>query len=710
MEEAEYVAMIEWHCRQNYYNGMLAHAKQARDAYPSSDRLKLLLCLAYALVGKSHEAVKESSSLSSNADFALAALLTQNIAYTIDGNVERSTVAQVESRIRDERRRASCSALCHAASTLLLSRRADKAKEYADKAYKLKPTYVDALLVKGWVTSNLGSDADGLETGRLFDSVLKEEPRNLSALLGFAGAKQRAGDHSEAISILNSLIVRYPKSPLPLVEKMKCLLAVKDWEQMLELMNRVLSIEPNNLDGIKASAVVALCRDGNASDGLRQLQLFLRNLLPAEPKNAFLLIENSRLFASIAFQDHGILSELARAAEKMLQVLTLNNAELMAELGDLYVALGNVKDAEHWYKSTIRADESSFAALMGLARCQLLEGSVEALDLARQQIDFLMEIQPHVKNVRLLLMSAKIASITDSGKTLGYLDTAANVLLKNCENLLYGYEYLKELKPDVSLEIAKQRLLYSLNKSPLSDETIGTTQTEPSVHLLELLVDACPGSSAALLLLSKARMLSADYENALSLLRKLLDSVEPSNAQAHLTMAQILAYQGKYQLASQSLEVGLSHNFKIREEPIYHMIVGMVQREAGDLENCVKSCQTAMSLAGLSSSSRKSDMSTSDRATLYLELIAAYSKARRFAEALAIVDEAKTNLVGSAEQGRITIGTADIYLNMGEIENAVSCLRNIGPSQPYYLQAHTELAKINLNYKKDRQAFARCFR
>lgn len=223
-------------------------------------------------------------------------------------------------------------------------------------------------------------------------------------------------------------------------------------------------------------------------------------------------------------------------------------------------------------------------------------------------------------------------------------------------------------------------------------------------------MEACPGSSEALLLLSRAKTQSGDYDGAFVVLRT-LDAVEPSNAQAHLAMAQILAYQGKYQLASQSLEVGLSHNFKIRDEPLYHLIVGMVQREAGDLDSCVKSCQTAMSLAGLTGSvSRKSDMSTSDRASLYLELITAYSKARRFAEALTLVDEAKMNLAGTAELGRITIGAAGVYLDMGELENAVSSLQSIQPGQPYYVQAHTKLAEINLNHRKDRQAFAKCFR
>jgi tetratricopeptide repeat protein 21B len=386
MDEAEYIALIEWYCRHHYYNGMLTQAKQARESYPNSERLRLLVCLANIFIGKSHEAIKESSNLLSYADFMLPTLLVQNVAL-LDSDAERSTVTQMENRIRDERRKASCVALCLAASVLILSRRADKAKEYVDRASKLKPTNINVLLVKGWLGLSLKPGANAPEVENSFDLVLKEESRNLSALLGSAEMKRRAGDYSGAVMILNSLIVRYPKQSLPLVEKMRCLLAAKDWEQVLEMVNRVLSLESNNLDAIKASSVVALCRDGNPSEGLPQLQLFLRNSLIAEPKNVFLVTENLRLFSGIAFQDHGILVELARTAEKMLQATSSSSAELMAELGDLYVALNNVKDAERWYKNTIRTDPSSFAALLGLARCQLLQGSAEDLEQARQQVN-----------------------------------------------------------------------------------------------------------------------------------------------------------------------------------------------------------------------------------------------------------------------------------------------------------------------------------
>lgn len=98
----------------------------------------------------------------------------------------------------------------------------------------------------------------------------------------------------------------------------------------------------------------------------------------------------------------------------------------------------------------------------------------------------MMEIQPHSTNVQLLFISAKITFNENNVKALGYLDAAANVLLKNCEGLPYGYEYLSELKPDLCLEIAKQRLMHSLNKSPMSDEvTIFLKKVKKSEYILQ---------------------------------------------------------------------------------------------------------------------------------------------------------------------------------------------------------------------------------
>lgn len=122
-----------------------------------------------------------------------------------------------------------------------------------------------------------------------------------------------------------------------------------------------------------------------------------------------------------------------------------------------------------------------------------------------------------------------------------------------------------------------------------------------------------------------------------------------------------------------------------------------------------------MSLAGLRGSntgfpSVTSNISNSDKASLYLELISACSKLRKFAEASALIEETRAQLANGPEEGRAIIGHAELCLEMDEIERAIELLSSIGPDQPYYIQARTKLAEVHLTKRKDRQSFARCFR
>ncbi|XP_033195611.2 tetratricopeptide repeat protein 21B [Bombus vancouverensis nearcticus] len=710
MEEIEYITIIEWFCHQFYYNGMLVYCKEACEVYPTNEYLRILLSLAYILTGKVQEAIKECSNLMNNADTTLTALLLQNIAYMKTENVEKATIIQIETRIRDEKRKSSSNALALAALVLLLSQKADKARDYVERAYKLDSSNKNVLLTKAWVDLFIPNENDSSEPN-LFEVVLVQDSKNINALLGSAKYKQQQGDYTGAISTLNSLIVRYPKLCLPLVEKLCNQLALKDWDQVLETANRIMSIDSNNLDARKAHAFVHLCRDGNYNEGLKHLQSFFRNMIIIETKNVTVLVNNIQLFSRLACKHQGILLEVSRTIEKALQQ-NPKSADLMVELGNLYVSLGKVKDAENWYRSAVRINESSFAALMGLAHCQLLDTSIDALGLAQQQVDFLMEIQSNSVDAELLFMSAKLNS-NDSIKVLNYLNNAATIILDNCKYVPYGYDYMKKLNPDLCLEISKQRLVYSVTSDVTNSEENVSNYKEPSLYLLEQLSEAYPGLSISQLLLSKAKMQSGNLEESSYILRNLLDNVDSTNAEAHLLMAQILARQGNYQSASQSLEVGLSYNFKIRDNPIYHLITGMVQKETNDIEGSITSFQSAMSLTKMQShknTSEASDISTSDMATLYLELISAYGKMRHFNEAIDIIQDANIKLGNTSEKGRILIGNAELLLEMGELDEAIDCLSKVTSDQLYYLQAHTRLAEINLKHKKDRLAFATCFR
>ena len=76
--------------------------------------------------------------------------------------------------------------------------------------------------------------------------------------------------------------------------------------------------------------------------------------------------------------------------------------------------------------------------------------------------------------------------------------------------------------------------------------------------------------------------------------------------EAHLLMAEIQMAQGQYVAARQSLEVGLSYNFKVREHPIYHLIKGRLEKRQGNFEDAVETLRTAMSLPVFKSKSSHS--------------------------------------------------------------------------------------------------------
>ncbi|XP_014296947.1 tetratricopeptide repeat protein 21B [Microplitis demolitor] len=701
LDEYDHQAIIIWYCQEYYYHGMYQQAKQASHDYPNNENIKILLAVSYLLTNHTEEALQLVTDLISHDDTTLPALLIQSYVYRSNNNKDKSLVTQIDGKIREDRRKATATGLTRAALVLLLLKKFDKAKDYAEKAYKLRSNDFEVLLINGLIDLKFSI---GKNTN-YFNAISKEHSRKLIVLLGTAKQYELNESHDQAILILNALIVRYPKICIPLIEKMYNQLALKDWDQVIETANRILSIDTNNLDGIKAKTVVIFIRDGDYTTGSKDIQLFFRNLMLAEQKNIEIITKNIKLFTCIINRDELILQELIKVMEKLIQQNS-NLSEPMIELGNIFLMLNKIKEAEHWYRSAIRIDESSFSALMGLAHCQVLDSSPGSIDLARQQIDFLMEVQSNSLDPRLHFMSAQLCR-NDTTKALNYLNMSVKLILKNIENIPFGYKYLYELNPDFCLEIVNQHLTHTptiYNNTGPRDDNENLT-----VVLLNKVADACPGFGAALLLLAKASMQNGDFEEALAALKKLIDSVDPANASAHLLMAQIFTRQADYQSASTSLEVGLSYNFKVRDDPLYHLITGIIERNNGNLESSITSLRMAMTL--IDSPSRDTvTLSSSDKATLYLELISAYSELKKFDEAAALTSEAKMQFVNTVEEGRVIIGNAELCLMTGDIDKAINYLNDIQAGQPYYLQAHTMLANIYLNQRKDRHSFAKCFR
>lgn len=108
-----------------------------------------------------------------------------------------------------------------------------------------------------------------------------------------------------------------------------------------------------------------------------------------------------------------MLSETYRLAERAARAEPGSSA-CTQELGQQCLLSGRLRDATRHYRAATRADESSVSALVGLTATLLADDSPAASatasvdrDQARQQVEFLQEVQGSSPTPEVLLMAAR---------------------------------------------------------------------------------------------------------------------------------------------------------------------------------------------------------------------------------------------------------------------------------------------------------------
>ncbi|XP_063227668.1 tetratricopeptide repeat protein 21B-like [Bacillus rossius redtenbacheri] len=696
MDERDLKALASYHCRAKHYHAMQTVALEGAHRFPDDAVFRLLSGVALVLNHRGQEAVRELAALRPEQGVSLAAALALTAAHRRAPAVDREALAALDTRVKEERKHAGEAALSCAALVLHLLGRADKAREYVDRALKADHDFPDGLCIKGWI--ELASGKDGL---KYFESALENSvnKKNMDAVFGKASCLTAAKKFEAAVAVLNQLVVRYSSFSPPLVEKMKNQLGMLDIEQALETANRILSGDPHCLEAMKLKVLIVICRDGNYEEGALALRRFCGEMENVEPRNSDLFIETARLFSRVCGRNPAVLTETYRLAEKAAQ-LDPNSPELMTELGYQCLLQGRLKEASKFYRNASKIDDSSVVSLSGLTMCQLIEGNTEQ---ARQQVEFLREVQGSSPSPELLLMSAQL----DPASAVKYLNDAVDIhFSKSFGGLSFGCEYLLQLNPDFLLQVVKEYLLYvPVQMDVLSVQDVPES-LEKTKFILETVTKACPGLLEALHQLAKVQFLSGDIKSAAATLQHILDDVDATFSDAHLLMAQIHSRQDNFQGAAQSLEVGLSYNFKIRDHPLYHLITAQIHRHEGKLDECLRSLKTAMSLSKRS----EPGLALADKATMYLELVEAYKACDRSSEATAVMQDAIEEFQGTSEEGRITIANGNLALHRGDVALSLELLGSVTPSQPHYQQARCRMADIHLNHRRDRRAYVETFR
>lgn len=79
-------------------------------------------------------------------------------------------------------------------------------------------------------------------------------------------------------------------------------------------------------------------------------------------------------------------------------------------------------------------------------------------------------------------------------------------------------------------------------------------------------------------------------------------------------------------------------------------------------------------------------------------------------EATKTMQDAINEFKGTTEETRVSVANVDLLLSRNDIETALSLLKKIEPSQPYYVEAREKMASTYLNYRKDKRLYVATYK
>ncbi|XP_031970531.1 tetratricopeptide repeat protein 21B isoform X2 [Corvus moneduloides] len=705
-------ALLNYYCQE----GRFQHARAAADealARLGGDPV-LLFYRAYGALrtGDVQESIRQLESIKNKQEVSLCTMMALIYAHKKSPNPDRDAILELDARLKEQRKTAGQQALYYAGLFLWHLGREDKAREYVDRMIKVSGGGKEGLILKAWLDLTCGKETHIKKALKYFDEAL-QEGNDVFALLGKAQYFEVRQNYSGALEIVNQIIANFPNFIPAFIKKMKLQLALQDWEQTIETAHRLLQKDPLNLEAIRMEALHHLCREGNISEASARLGDLIKALDRLEPRNSELFCKMALAFSRTCGRNQLILQHTQTLVEKAFD-LASDNAEFATELGYQMILQGKVKEALKWYKTAMTLDETSVSALTGIIRCQLIQGQLED---AEQQLEFLNEIQQSIgKSEELSFLHAVLAMKKHKRQeeVIALLNDVLDTHFSSLHGFPLGVEYFEKLNPDFLLEIIKEYL----NFCPAQLTSPGQSPSPLLKHcasVLETVVKTVPGLQQAVFLIAKVRYLSGDIEAAQNNLHYCLER-NPSYADAHLLMAQVYLAQNNTKLCSQSLELCLSYNFEVREHPLYHLIKAQTQKKVGEISEAIKTLQMARNLPGMrkptafSKTKGKSiEIDASDRVSVFLELVEAHRLNGEPHEAAIVIQDAINEFSGTPEELRVVIANADLAIAQGDVEHALTMLRNITPEQPYFVQAKEKMADIYLQYRKDKKLYAACY-
>ncbi|XP_035995285.1 tetratricopeptide repeat protein 21B isoform X2 [Fundulus heteroclitus] len=713
-EEDTSLALIKYYCYEKLFNHAVNSASAAQRKFGHDPVYVFFHAYATLMQGEIQEATAELDTIRDDRDLSLCTLMALVYAEKKKANPDKDIIQQLDAKVKEDRKSAPPKSLYHAGTFLWLLGRNDRAREYTERMIKLSNGSREGIILKAWIDVTSEKDTYVRKAGKYFDEGLKERV-DVFALMGKAQYYECRQNYSQALEVVNQVIVSFSGFIPAFIKKMKLFLNLQDWDLTIDTAHRLLQNDKNDLEALRMLALHSLCRDGDILEAVKQLSNLVSSLELLEPNNPELYYKMSVAFTRVCGRNENVMEQTFRMVDRAYSMAS-GDPDFASELGYQMVLQDRTREAMKWYMIAIANKENaSVSALIGIARCQLIEGQ---LDEAEQQLEFLTAIEHSIgKSGEILYLQAVLAGKKrrPQAEVTNLLNDAVDTHFSSLQGLPLGVEYLERMNPDFLLEIVKEYLALCPAKPPAAGQ-FPCPQLQHCAKLLETVLKIVPGLLHAVFLLAKVRYLSGDIDGAKSSLNHCLDQC-PSLADAHLLLAQIHLLQGNMTLCNQSLELCLGQNFEIQDHPLYHLIKAQAKKKTGELGEAIQTLQIAMTLpgvrrAGASSMSKhkKTELSSTDCVSLFLELAEALWLNGEQHEAAKVMQDAINEFSGTPEEPRVTIANADLALHRGDTELALSMLRNITPEQPYYISAKEKMADIYLKHRREKRLYESCYR
>ncbi|XP_075683454.1 tetratricopeptide repeat protein 21A [Rhinoderma darwinii] len=706
--DPQVMASIIFYCNDKYYRQMQHITREGLQKYHNDP--VLLFFKAYGILMEDHgqEAMRELESLKDVPEVSICAIMLLMYAHKKSEVIDRDAVSELEAKLKETRRSAGPKALYYAGLLLWLLGRSDKAQEYIDRMLKMSSRSGEGLVLKGWL--NLTPEASNAKCLKYFDEGTQGN-KDLFGIAGKAECLMLQNNYSGALDVINQTIVSFPKFPAALTLKMKYVLAMQDWDQSLEIAQRLLTIQRNNIDALQMLAIHCLTREGNVPKALTHVKELISALEILEPRNPVLHFHKLLVICNLCGRSKLILQEISAFCERAYRI-SPERAELATELGNQQMYQGNVTKAASWYSTAMKLDGNHVEALIGIIWCQILQDNLEE---AGQQLDFLREVQQSLgKSKELCFVEAILASKENKDEKVvaGFLKEAVDMHFSAINGLPLGVEYLEKLNPTFIVDVVKEYLAYCPTQ-PTGPGQSASPILEKAAAILAPVITVAPCLPEPLYFMSQIIYLSGNFDGAQGTLQRCIE-LNPEWSDAHLLMAQIHLSQGQYTECSQSLETGVSHNFTMREHPFYHLIKARVLKQTGKLAEATQMLRMCMSLPemkrGAATRGKADTLNVSQRVSVYLELAELLRINGEQHEATKIIQDAIHAFRGTPEEIRIVVANADMCLSKGDVEMALSMLRDVKPNQPYYIDVKKKMADIYLRVRLDKKLYIACYR